>query len=86
MNVYRLSGNWMHVPTNEGRAGDFAILKSPVFNLTQTGCFLMRYNLSQTDKLDLFFLAGPDTFYRQHLCSLPGINHTYYEAGVDPLA
>ena len=74
----------MTVPNTRGREGDFAMLQSPTFNLTQTGCFLVRYNLSETDTLDLFYLEGPDTFYRTHICTLLGINHTYYEAGIDP--
>ncbi len=76
----------MSVLLADSRYGDFATLKSPTFNISQTGCLQIRFNLSKADSLDLFFLEGERSLYRQHVCTIPGIDHTEYEGGIDPFA
>ena len=68
----------MTVQKGSGRAGDFAMMSSPKFSLTQMGCLQIGYNLSKYDELDLFLTKGKDAFYRQYLCTLPGIDHQNY--------
>ena len=72
----------MKVQKGSGRAGDFAMISSPKFELTQTGCLEVGYNISKYDELDLFLTKGKNALYRQHLCTLPGIDHLYYAEGL----
>ncbi len=80
------SEDYITTETGAGREGDVAILKSPPFRLTQTGCLELRYMLSIADKLDLFYLEGEDSVLRQHICTLAGIDHSIYDETFPPEA
>ena len=86
MNLIFFTVSYMTVEKNNGREGDFAMLMSPGFSMYETGCLEMRYNLSQTDKLDLFTVANGNTMYREHVCTLEGIDHGMFMEELDPYA